>query len=165
MLLHTPSVLLPLTSVIILGAFSASWWLDVQQHPAVLQKPMGSWVCLYVCLSIRVESGIVADIEMDNLLPSDCDTFYQIKSQPINHRSVQSGHLRGQSVFQRLRVFSSHGCKFTPVRWSDPPSPSSGLFSRTEMMMQFFIGLVQLDSWTRPMTDGPMTDGPVADHE
>ncbi|XP_056897339.1 transcription factor E3a isoform X1 [Takifugu flavidus] len=37
---------------------------------------------------VRVESGIVADIEMDNLLPSDCDTFYQIKSQPINHSSA-----------------------------------------------------------------------------
>ncbi|XP_028265458.1 transcription factor E3a [Parambassis ranga] len=33
---------------------------------------------------VRVESGIVADIEVDNLLPSDCDTFYQIKSQPIS---------------------------------------------------------------------------------
>ncbi|XP_061526543.1 transcription factor E3-like [Phycodurus eques] len=32
---------------------------------------------------IRVESGIVADIEVDALLPSDCDTFYEIKSQPI----------------------------------------------------------------------------------
>ncbi|XP_044206440.1 transcription factor E3a [Thunnus albacares] len=33
---------------------------------------------------VRVESGIVADIEVDGLLPSDCDTFYQIKSQPIS---------------------------------------------------------------------------------
>ncbi|KAL3975026.1 hypothetical protein ACER0C_023652 [Sarotherodon galilaeus] len=33
---------------------------------------------------VRVESGIVADIEVDNLLPSDCDTFYEIKSQPIS---------------------------------------------------------------------------------
>ncbi|XP_060914432.1 transcription factor E3a isoform X2 [Labrus mixtus] len=33
---------------------------------------------------VRVESGIVADIEVDNLLPSDSDTFYQIKSQPIS---------------------------------------------------------------------------------
>ncbi|KAM8754873.1 transcription factor E3a isoform 2-T2 [Acanthopagrus schlegelii] len=32
---------------------------------------------------VRVESGIVADIDVDSLLPSDCDTFYQIKSQPI----------------------------------------------------------------------------------
>ncbi|KAM6924431.1 transcription factor E3a [Xenentodon cancila] len=36
---------------------------------------------------VRVESGIVADIEVDNLLPSDCDTFYQIKSQPITFSS------------------------------------------------------------------------------
>ncbi|KAJ0036533.1 hypothetical protein NQD34_005210 [Periophthalmus magnuspinnatus] len=33
---------------------------------------------------VRVESGIVADIEVDSLLPSDTDTFYQIKSQPIS---------------------------------------------------------------------------------
>ncbi|CAK6975923.1 transcription factor E3a [Scomber scombrus] len=33
---------------------------------------------------VRVESGIVADIEVDNLLPSESDTFYQIKSQPIS---------------------------------------------------------------------------------
>lgn len=33
---------------------------------------------------VRVESGIVADIDVDSLLPSDCDTFYQIKSQPIS---------------------------------------------------------------------------------
>ncbi|XP_034392256.1 transcription factor E3a isoform X2 [Cyclopterus lumpus] len=36
---------------------------------------------------VRVESGIVADIEVDSLLPSDCDTFYQIKSQPISFSS------------------------------------------------------------------------------
>ncbi|XP_068454732.1 transcription factor E3a [Clinocottus analis] len=36
---------------------------------------------------VRVESGIVADIEVDRLLPSDCDTFYQIKSQPISFSS------------------------------------------------------------------------------
>ncbi|TDH11068.1 hypothetical protein EPR50_G00081640 [Perca flavescens] len=33
---------------------------------------------------VRVESGIVADFEVDGLLPSDCDTFYEIKSQPIS---------------------------------------------------------------------------------
>ncbi|XP_029910877.1 transcription factor E3a [Myripristis murdjan] len=33
---------------------------------------------------VRVESGIVADIELDGLLPSESDTFYQIKSQPIS---------------------------------------------------------------------------------
>ncbi|XP_055788711.1 transcription factor E3-like isoform X3 [Salvelinus fontinalis] len=29
------------------------------------------------------ESGIVADIEVESILPSDSDTFYQLKSQPI----------------------------------------------------------------------------------
>ncbi|KAM3618822.1 uncharacterized protein V6R79_025302 [Siganus canaliculatus] len=33
---------------------------------------------------VRVESGIVADIEVDSLLPSDSSSFYQIKSQPIS---------------------------------------------------------------------------------
>uniref|UniRef100_UPI0037E8A5E3 transcription factor E3a n=1 Tax=Semicossyphus pulcher TaxID=241346 RepID=UPI0037E8A5E3 len=36
---------------------------------------------------VRVESGIVADIEVDSLMPSDSDTFYQIKSQPISFSS------------------------------------------------------------------------------
>ncbi|XP_038154376.1 transcription factor E3a isoform X3 [Cyprinodon tularosa] len=31
-----------------------------------------------------MESGIVADIEVDGLIPTDSDTFYQIKSQPVN---------------------------------------------------------------------------------
>ncbi|XP_077437636.1 transcription factor E3a [Vanacampus margaritifer] len=39
---------------------------------------------------LRVESGIVADIEVDALLPSDCDTFYQIKSQPIRSSASAS---------------------------------------------------------------------------
>ncbi|XP_028307983.1 transcription factor E3a [Gouania willdenowi] len=37
---------------------------------------------------VRVESGIVADIEVDGLIPSDSDTFYQIKSQPIGISST-----------------------------------------------------------------------------
>uniref|UniRef100_A0A8C5EUC0 Transcription factor E3-like n=1 Tax=Gouania willdenowi TaxID=441366 RepID=A0A8C5EUC0_GOUWI len=44
-----------------------------------LSPPPSDW--LIVCG--RVESGIVADIEVDGLIPSDSDTFYQIKSQPI----------------------------------------------------------------------------------
>lgn len=39
-----------------------------------------------VVSSVRVESGIVADIEVDGLLPSDGDAYYQIKSQPISIR-------------------------------------------------------------------------------
>ncbi|KAM3872290.1 transcription factor E3a [Diretmus argenteus] len=34
--------------------------------------------------SVLPESGIVADIEVDGLLPTESDTFYQIKSQPIS---------------------------------------------------------------------------------
>uniref|UniRef100_A0A7N8YA51 Transcription factor binding to IGHM enhancer 3a n=1 Tax=Mastacembelus armatus TaxID=205130 RepID=A0A7N8YA51_9TELE len=44
----------------------------------------------WFCLSVRVESGIVADIEVDGLLPSDSDTFYQIKSQPITASAPSS---------------------------------------------------------------------------
>ncbi|MEQ2298559.1 hypothetical protein AMECASPLE_006482 [Ameca splendens] len=33
---------------------------------------------------VQMESGIVADIEVDSLIPTDSDAFYQIKSQPIN---------------------------------------------------------------------------------
>uniref|UniRef100_A0A3Q2C8H0 Transcription factor binding to IGHM enhancer 3 n=1 Tax=Cyprinodon variegatus TaxID=28743 RepID=A0A3Q2C8H0_CYPVA len=37
----------------------------------------------------RMESGIVADIEVDGLIPTDSDTFYQIKSQPVNIRYLR----------------------------------------------------------------------------
>ncbi|XP_043990064.1 transcription factor E3a [Gambusia affinis] len=33
---------------------------------------------------VQMESGIVADIEVDSLIPKDSDIFYQIKSQPIS---------------------------------------------------------------------------------
>ncbi|RVE71121.1 hypothetical protein OJAV_G00071730 [Oryzias javanicus] len=36
---------------------------------------------------VRVESGIVADMEVEGLIPAKCDTFYQIKSQPISMSS------------------------------------------------------------------------------
>ncbi|KAM4738193.1 transcription factor E3a [Anableps anableps] len=36
---------------------------------------------------VQMESGIVADIEVDSLIPTDSDTFYQIKSQPISFSS------------------------------------------------------------------------------
>lgn len=47
---------------------------------------------------VRVESGIVADIEVDNLLPSDTDTFYQIKSQPISISSSGAGSSLSSSL-------------------------------------------------------------------
>ncbi|KAM9344343.1 transcription factor E3a [Pholidichthys leucotaenia] len=46
---------------------------------------------------VQVESGIVADIEIDSLLPSDCDTFYQIKSQPIGVSSSPSSSVASSS--------------------------------------------------------------------
>uniref|UniRef100_A0A3Q3W8E4 BHLH domain-containing protein n=1 Tax=Mola mola TaxID=94237 RepID=A0A3Q3W8E4_MOLML len=49
---------------------------------------------------VRVESGIVADIEVDNLLPSDCDTFYQIKSQPISIRVLMRQDLMRQQALE-----------------------------------------------------------------
>ncbi|XP_037540533.1 transcription factor E3 [Nematolebias whitei] len=39
---------------------------------------------LAVSVSEGVESGIVADIDVDCLIPTDSDTFYKIKSQPIS---------------------------------------------------------------------------------
>uniref|UniRef100_A0A8C6S1F2 BHLH domain-containing protein n=1 Tax=Neogobius melanostomus TaxID=47308 RepID=A0A8C6S1F2_9GOBI len=47
---------------------------------------------------VRVESGIVADIEVDNLLPSDTDTFYEIKSQPISISSSVAGSSLSSSL-------------------------------------------------------------------
>ncbi|KAM9350261.1 transcription factor E3a [Symphorus nematophorus] len=60
---------------------------EPQQEAAGLLQPQTVFVILDSAETlnlVRVESGIVADIEVDSLLPSDCDTFYQIKSQPIS---------------------------------------------------------------------------------
>ncbi|XP_057685958.1 transcription factor E3a isoform X2 [Corythoichthys intestinalis] len=46
---------------------------------------------------LQVESGIVADIEVDTLVSSDCDTFYQIKSQPI-HSSASANTSSSSSL-------------------------------------------------------------------
>ncbi|KAM6982122.1 transcription factor E3a isoform 2-T2 [Tautogolabrus adspersus] len=61
--------------------------LDHQQQEAGILQPQTVFVILDSAETlnlVRVESGIVADIEVDSLLPSDSDTFYQIKSQPIS---------------------------------------------------------------------------------
>ncbi|KAK2850939.1 hypothetical protein Q5P01_007215 [Channa striata] len=60
---------------------------DLDQEEAAILQPQTVFVILDSAETlnlVRVESGIVADIEVDSLLPSDCDTFYQIKSQPIS---------------------------------------------------------------------------------
>ncbi|XP_037336135.1 transcription factor E3a [Pungitius pungitius] len=60
---------------------------EPQQHETGTLQPQTVFVLLDSAETInlvRVESGIVADIEVDSLLPSDCDTFYQIKSQPLS---------------------------------------------------------------------------------
>ncbi|XP_051282664.1 transcription factor E3a isoform X2 [Dicentrarchus labrax] len=60
---------------------------EPEHQEAGILQPQTVFVLLDSAESInlvRVESGIVADIEVDSLLPSDCDTFYQIKSQPIS---------------------------------------------------------------------------------
>ncbi|XP_072305510.1 transcription factor E3-like [Eucyclogobius newberryi] len=51
---------------------------------------------------VRVESGIVADIEVESLLPSDTDTFYQIKSQPICVSSSGSSPSLSSSLPSRV---------------------------------------------------------------
>ncbi|AWP09902.1 putative transcription factor E3-like [Scophthalmus maximus] len=59
---------------------------SVRQEAGILQ-PQTVFVILDSAETlnlIQVESGIVADIEVDSLLPSSFDTFYQIKSQPIS---------------------------------------------------------------------------------
>ncbi|XP_078110242.1 transcription factor E3a isoform X2 [Sander vitreus] len=58
-----------------------------QQEEAGILQPQTVFVILDSAETlnlVRVESGIVADFEVDGLLPSDCDTFYEIKSQPIS---------------------------------------------------------------------------------
>ncbi|XP_044065928.1 transcription factor E3a isoform X2 [Siniperca chuatsi] len=61
--------------------------VELEQQEAGILQPQTVFVILDSAETlnlVRVESGIVADIEVDSLLPSDCDTFYQIKSQPIS---------------------------------------------------------------------------------
>ncbi|CAJ1085672.1 hypothetical protein L3Q82_003676 [Xyrichtys novacula] len=60
---------------------------EPQQQEAGILQPQTVFVILDSAETlnlVRVESGIVADIEVDSLLPSDSDNFYQIKSQPIS---------------------------------------------------------------------------------
>ncbi|XP_071314776.1 transcription factor E3a [Trachinotus anak] len=60
---------------------------EPEQQEAGILQPQTVFVILDSAETldlVRVESGIVADIEVDSLLPSGCDTFYQIKSQPIS---------------------------------------------------------------------------------
>uniref|UniRef100_A0A3B3WU61 BHLH domain-containing protein n=1 Tax=Poecilia mexicana TaxID=48701 RepID=A0A3B3WU61_9TELE len=49
---------------------------------------------------VQMESGIVADIEVDSLIPTDSDIFYQIKSQPITALVLFSGTCCSLSVLQ-----------------------------------------------------------------
>ncbi|XP_070696173.1 transcription factor E3a [Pempheris klunzingeri] len=56
---------------------------------------------------VRVESGIVADIEVDGLLPSDCDAFYQIKSQPISFSSSAAASSPSSSSSSSLSLPSA----------------------------------------------------------
>nr|XP_057940258.1 transcription factor E3a [Doryrhamphus excisus] len=67
---------------------------------------------------LQVESGIVADIEVDALLPSDCDAFYQIKSQPIG----MSG--------------SSNACSSSSSSSSVSAAMSSRVLLRQDLMRQ-----------------------------
>uniref|UniRef100_A0AAQ6AAA4 BHLH domain-containing protein n=1 Tax=Amphiprion ocellaris TaxID=80972 RepID=A0AAQ6AAA4_AMPOC len=69
-----------------------------------------------VFMSAMVESGIVADIEVDSLLPSDCDTFYEIKSQPISIRY----HIQ-QAQRQQVRQYLST----TKTTNQQPAAPQS----------------------------------------
>nr|XP_046252541.1 transcription factor E3a [Scatophagus argus] len=60
---------------------------EPEQQEARILQPQTVFVILDSAETlnlVRVESGIVADIEVDTLVPSDCDTFYQIKSQPVS---------------------------------------------------------------------------------
>ncbi|KAL1020539.1 hypothetical protein UPYG_G00001410 [Umbra pygmaea] len=53
-----------------------------------------------ICLvePVLPESGIVADIEVDEILPSESDTFYQLKSQPISLSPSQPGSTTASPV-------------------------------------------------------------------
>ncbi|XP_041654546.1 transcription factor E3a [Cheilinus undulatus] len=73
---------------------------QTQQEAGILQ-PQTVFVILDSAETlnlVRVESGIVADIEVDSLLPSDSDMFYQIKSQPISSPAAASSSSSSSSL-------------------------------------------------------------------
>uniref|UniRef100_A0A3Q4GPS7 Transcription factor binding to IGHM enhancer 3 n=1 Tax=Neolamprologus brichardi TaxID=32507 RepID=A0A3Q4GPS7_NEOBR len=71
---------------------------------------------------VRVESGIVADIEVDGLLPSDCDTFYEIKSQPISIRVLMRQDLMRQQALEEEHK-ETQKKQQQLLRFSDSSSP------------------------------------------
>ncbi|KAK5864114.1 hypothetical protein PBY51_001081 [Eleginops maclovinus] len=92
---------------------------EPEQTEAGLLQPQTVFVILDSAETInlvRVESGIVADIEVDSLLPSDCDTFYQIKSQPIS--------------------FSISSAASSPTASSLPSAMTSRVLMRQDLMRQ-----------------------------
>ncbi|XP_017259936.2 transcription factor E3 isoform X2 [Kryptolebias marmoratus] len=56
---------------------------------------------------VQVESGIVADIEVDSLIPTDSDTFYKIKSQPISISSAAAASSSSSSTSSLPSVMPS----------------------------------------------------------
>ncbi|XP_029975083.1 transcription factor E3a [Salarias fasciatus] len=83
---------------------------DPEPREAGVLQPQTVFVILDSAESlnvVRVESGIVADIEIDGLLPSDSDTFYQIKSQPISISSSAAGSSSSPSSSSLPSVMSS----------------------------------------------------------
>ncbi|XP_061914245.1 transcription factor E3-like isoform X1 [Entelurus aequoreus] len=98
---------------------------------------------------LQVESGIVADIEVDALLPSDCDAFYQIKSQPI-----------GTSAYPSSSSYSS----------SVPAAMSSRVLLRQDLMRQQALQeeqkeaqqLLRVPAFSSPVCVSVTSSGPPA---
>ncbi|KAK7884582.1 hypothetical protein WMY93_027705 [Mugilogobius chulae] len=86
---------------------------------------------------VRVESGIVADIEVESLLPSDSDTFYQIKSQPISNRYLNQNnlYLMNPDLWALLSVTHSSGAA-SSLSSSLPSAMSSRVLLRQDLMRQ-----------------------------
>ncbi|XP_070766516.1 transcription factor E3a [Enoplosus armatus] len=83
---------------------------ELEQQEAGILQPQTVFVILDSAETlnlVRVESGIVADIEVDSLLPSDCDTFYQIKSQPISISTSAAASSSSSSSSSLLATMSS----------------------------------------------------------
>ncbi|XP_023261939.1 transcription factor E3-like [Seriola lalandi dorsalis] len=94
---------------ILTGQHSRTGAEQEQQEAGILQ-PQTVFVILDSAETlnlVRVESGIVADIEVDSLLPSGCDTFYQIKSQPISISTSAAASSSSSSSSSLPTVMSS----------------------------------------------------------
>ncbi|KAF0036118.1 hypothetical protein F2P81_011430 [Scophthalmus maximus] len=125
---------------------------SVRQEAGILQ-PQTVFVILDSAETlnlIQVESGIVADIEVDSLLPSSFDTFYQIKSQPISVRVLMRQDLMRQQALEEQQKEAQHQQQLrTADSSSSPISVSSSCRPPAQVPVEVLKVQTHLENPTR----------------